>query len=52
MDKAGKLKTKKSTDKYLDLAKEALKEGLEEGLGEQEDLKRLLSQVKQAKAKL
>lgn len=52
MDKAEKLKTKKTKGKYLDLAKEALKEGLEEGLGQQADLRKALSQVEQAKAKL
>jgi len=52
MDKAEKLKTKKSKEKYLDLAKETLKEGLEKGLGQEADLRRLLSQIEQAKAKL
>jgi len=52
MDKAEKLKTTKTKGNYLDLAKEALKEGLEKGLGQQADLRKALSQVEQAKAKL
>jgi len=52
MDKAEKLKTKKSKGKYLDLAKEALKEGLEKGLGQEAELRMMLSQVEQAKDKL
>ena len=52
MDKTENIKTKKSKEKYLDLAKEALKEGLEKGRGQEADLRRILSQVEQAKAKL
>ncbi|MBU4185682.1 MAG: hypothetical protein KKI12_08390 [Proteobacteria bacterium] len=52
MEKAQKLKTKKSKEKYLDLAIEDLKEGLQKGLGQGADLKRVLSQAEQAKANL
>jgi hypothetical protein len=50
IEKAENLKTKKSKEKYFDLAIEALKEGLEKGLGQETDLKRALSQAEQAKA--
>jgi hypothetical protein len=52
VDKAQKLKTKKSKGKYLNLAIEALKEGLDKGLGHEADLRRFLSQVQQSKAEL
>ena len=52
MEKAQSLKTKKSKEKYLDLAIEALKEGLEKGLGQEANLRRVLSQVEQAKVTL
>jgi len=52
MEKVQSLKTKKSKEKYLDLAIEALKEGLEKGLGQEANLRRVLSQVEQAKATL
>lgn len=52
MEKAQSLKTKKSKEKYLDLAIEALKEGLEKGLGQEVNLRRVLSQAEQAKATL
>lgn len=52
MEKAESLKTKKSKEKYLNLAIVALKEGLEKGLGQETDLRRVLSQVEQAKDSL
>lgn len=52
MDKVKKLKTRKSKEKYLDLAKEALNEGLEEGLGQGTELRMMLSQIEIAKDKL
>ncbi len=52
MEKAESLKTKKSKEKYLNLAIVALKEGLEKGLGQETDLRRVLSRAEQAKASL
>lgn len=52
MEKAESLKTRKSKEKYFDLAIEALKEGLEKGLGQETDLRRVLSRTEHAKASL
>jgi hypothetical protein len=52
MEKAQNLKTKRSKEKYLDLAIEALKEGLQKGLAQEADLINALSKVEQAKTNL
>ncbi|EIM63788.1 hypothetical protein [Desulfobacter postgatei] len=51
IEKAESLKTKKSKEKYLDLAKDILDEGIEKGKGNGEELKRVLLMVEQAKTK-